>query len=311
MSSPFPSEVHLQNPTNPVPHFSRRAPLSCFYPTAPQGLPILASFPSPSSGFRVYVRRTLSSLPSVYSTAPEPCYLLRCPQRSFYPQPYTQATDTFTSLCTLRGLLPVTCTQPSGVPFPNYLSQGLRSPFCVQLASLMLQPSPCYTQQSPSARFSIPFLLYSSTHLSPSPLHPRDHPRSRTCAKRWGLHLPSYLSLGIFLALPHPHPGSASPSPALPGLAPSWSQAPPSIPAPVPSEAASWVRKSGSEVPDGPGFPSRMPAAAGPRLPGAPGRRRRRRGRGGRGRGGARGGGVLWKRRRPETRAPARRFRRR
>lgn len=73
-------------------------------------------------------------------SAPEPCYFLRCPQGSLYPQPYTQATDTFTSLCTLRGLLPVTCTQPSGVPFPNYVSQRLRPPFCVQLTSLMLQP---------------------------------------------------------------------------------------------------------------------------------------------------------------------------
>lgn len=62
------------------------------------------------------------------------------------------------------------------------------------------------------------------------------------------------------------------------------------------------------EVPGGPGFPSRVPAAAGPRLPGARGPRRRGRGRGGRGRWGARGGGVPGKGHRPETRLPPQRF---
>lgn len=50
-----------------------------------------------------------------------------------------------------------------------------------------------------------------------------------------------------------------------------------------------------AEVPGGPGFPSRVPAAAGPRLPGVPGRQRRERGRGGRGHRGARGAASLGK----------------
>lgn len=64
-----------------------------------------------------------------------------------------------------------------------------------------------------------------------------------------------------------------------------------------------------AEVPGGPVFPSRVLAAAGPRLPGAPGPRRRERGRGGRGHGGARGGGVSGKGHRAETRTPRRGFR--
>lgn len=105
----------------------------------------------------------------------------------------------------------------------------------------------------------------------------------------------------------HPRGTRPSPSPARPRAVPEPGSS--LRPGPRTRRGGLSGPEERAEVPGGPGFPSRVPAAAGPRLPGAPGPRRRGRGRWGRGRGGARGGGVSGKVHRAETCTPRRRFR--
>lgn len=173
----------------------------------------------------------------------------------------------------------------------------------MHLASLCPHSYPCCTSTAPPPHFSAPL-----PSVTPEPLCPPFHYAPRNPS------LPHSLLPVPRAPAPSPPCPSPTPTPVITSPSPS-----PARPHAVPEPGSSLhpgprTRYSGfsgpeeqAEVPSGPGFPSRVPAAAGPRLGGAPGRRRRGRGRGGRG--GARGGGVPGKGRRPETRAPQGRFR--
>lgn len=241
----------------------------------------------PLSGFHAHIPGTPQGCFCAAHTGP--CYQLNAPQGCpVSPAPRLKSPTSFFLLSVpLRGLvpLPVSRSGPRS-PLPPLCASGTS-------VSPSLQPAPVCRLLLQPQRPGSPRPPSRCTLRAPLPLRPV--PR------------PAPTAPGPTPTPPHPRGARPSPSPARPRAVPE----PGSSLRPGPRTRCGGLSgpEERAEVPGGPGFPSRVPAAAGPRLPGAPGRRRRGRGRGGRGRGGARGGGVAGKGHRPETLTPQRRFR--